>query len=154
MSQIKQKAKKFVYRTYIKWHSAKRGFLSSLDKPDIAVATPPQFRGHAGIWTPEELFIASVNSCIMTTFLYYAERKSVEFLSYESETEGVLERAENQFIFSAIKVRPKVTVASSDKAERVKELIELSEKNCLISNSIKSKVRVLPEIKVEPKKDS
>jgi len=32
--------------------------------------------------------------------------------------------------------------------QTAKELIALTEKNCCISNSIKSKVKVIPEIKV------
>ena len=143
---MRQKSRKFIYRTTVSWIEEKKGFLYSSGKPTIEVATGPEFKGHEGIWTPEELFVASVNSCIMTTFLYYAERKSVEFLSYESEAEGILERVENQFMFSEIKVRPRIIVASSDKSEKVKELIGLSEKSCLISNSIKSKVEVIPEI--------
>ena len=95
MTKIKVKSKKFIYKNSIKWQAEKRGLLSSLDKPNIEVATPPEFRGHVGIWSPEDLFVTSVNSCIMTTFLYYAERESVEFLSYESEAEGILEEVEN-----------------------------------------------------------
>ncbi len=121
--------------------------MCSAGKPTIEVATPPEFKGHEGIWTPEELFVASVNICIKTTFLHYAQRINFEFLSYESEAEGVLERVKNQFMFSEIKVRPKIVVASSNQIEKAKELIELAEKNCLISNSIVSKVTVCPAIK-------
>jgi organic hydroperoxide reductase OsmC/OhrA len=40
----------------------------------IEVATPPQFpKGVQGIWSPEHLFTAPVNSCFMTTFLAIAE---------------------------------------------------------------------------------
>ena len=53
-----------------------------------------------------------------------------------------------QFLFSEIKVIPKVVVKSNTQIQKAKELIALAEKNCLISNSIKSKVEVTPEIKV------
>ncbi len=77
MAKIKVKSKKFIYKNSINWLAEKRGLLSSLGKPNIEVATPPEFRGHVGIWNPEDLFVASVNSCIMTTFLYYAERERI-----------------------------------------------------------------------------
>ena len=51
-------------------------------------------------------------------------------------------------MFSEIKIRPKIVVAWSNKVEKAKELIELAKDNCLISNSIKSKVTVYPEIKI------
>ena len=145
MGEVK-KNKKFVYKTTVTWREEKKGFLCSFGKETIEIATPPEFKGHKGLWTPEDLFVASVNVCIKTTFLHYAQRDNFEFLSYESEAEGILERVGNKFMFSEIKVRPKITVVSSDKTEKAKELIELAEKNCLISNSIASKVTVYPEI--------
>ena len=148
MSEVRQRSKKFIYRTKIKWDKAKKGFLSSSGKPDIETATPPEFRGHAGIWTPEDFFVAAVNSCIMTTFLYYAERESIEFVSYESEAEGILERVENQLMFSLIMVRPRIVIALSDQKEKAEKLMKCAEKSCLISHSIKSKVEVIVEITI------
>jgi len=143
-------SKKFIYKNSIKWQSEKKGLLSSFGKPDIKIATPLEFKGHVGIWTPEDLFVASVNSCIMTTFLYYAEKEGIEFLSYKSEAEGVLEWTEGRLIFSEIKVKPLVFIKQNSNIEKIKGILEASEKNCLISNSIKCEVKVLPEIKIEP----
>jgi organic hydroperoxide reductase OsmC/OhrA len=146
MGNIKQKSRKFIYRTTVSWTEEKKGVLCSSGKPTIEVSTPPEFKGHEGMWTPEELFVASVNICIKTTFLHYAQRDNFEFLSYESGAEGVLERVENRFMFSEIKIKPKIVVTLASQIEKAKELIELSEKNCLITNSIKSKVEVISEI--------
>ena len=149
MADVKIKHKRFIYKNSIKWHSEKKGLLSSPGKPNIEIATPAEFRGHPGIWSPEDLFVASVNSCIMTTFLYYAEKEDIEFSGYESRVEGILERRGDQFMFSEIKVMPKIYLKSYSKTEKVKKLMALSEKNCLISHSIKSKVIVIPEINIE-----
>jgi len=146
---VKIKSRKFIYKNFIKWREQKKGILSSFNKPDVEIATPAEFRGHLGIWTPEDLLVASVNSCIMTTFLYYAEKENLRFLSYESEAEGVLERVGNQFIFSKIKIRPQILVKQDSYVQKPKELIELSGKNCIISNSIKSKIEIIPEIKIK-----
>ena len=150
MSEVKQRSKTFRYTNTIRWQEAKKGILSSSGKPDMAMATPPEFLGHAGFWTPEDLFVASVNTCIMTTFLYYAGKNSLDFLSYESKAEGVLERVDRQFMFSEIKVMPRILVKHDSDIQRTEEFIELSEKNCLISNSVKSKVLVSPVITVKP----
>jgi len=144
------KSKKFIYKNSIRWQGEKRGLLSSFGKPDIEIATPPEFKGHPGIWTPEDLFVASVNSCIMTTFLYYAEKNGIESLDYKSQAEGVLELKEGRLIFIEIKVKPLIFVKRDLDIQKTKEMIELAEKNCLISNSIKCEVKVLPEIKIEP----
>ena len=142
------KSKKFTYETTVTWKEEKKGLLCSFGKETIKIATPPEFQGHEGMWTPEDLFVASVNVCIKTTFLHYAQKNNFEFLSYESKAEGVLERVGDQFLFSEIKVMPKIAVKSNTQIQKAIELITLAEKNCLISNSIKSKVEVIPEIKV------
>ena len=144
MAEIR--SKQFFYRNSIKWKEQRKGILSSLDKPDMDIATPPEFRGHKGIWTPEDLLVASVNSCIMTTFLYYVQRERLDFISYESDAEGILEKVDKEFMFSRIIVRPKVVIKNSEDKDKTKRIVELSEKDCLISNSLKSKVEVLAEI--------
>jgi len=140
-------SKKYVFRTELRWSGFKRGSLSSPGKLNIGVATPPEFNGEEGYWSPEELLLSAVDSCIMTTFLHYAERKKIEFRTYESETEGVLERIDDQFMFSNIKVKPTISVMSEDQIDKVKELMTIAENNCFISNSIKSKIEVMPKIK-------
>lgn len=143
------KTKQFVYTNSLRWQSEKRGLLSSFGKPDIEIATPPEFKGHVGIWSPEDLFVASANCCIMTTFLHYAQKENLEIIGYQSQAEGVLESIEGRLIFSVIKVRPLVFVKQDLDIQKVKEIIGLSEKNCLISNSLKCEIKVLPEIKIE-----
>ena len=137
MGSVNSKSKKFIYKTIVTWNREKKGFLSSVGKQTIEIATPPEFKGHEGIWTPEDLFVASVNSCIMTTFLYYIEKEETKFLSYKCEAEGILERTENKFMFSEIKIRPYILVKQENDIQIVKDIIELCKKNCLISNSIK-----------------
>jgi len=85
----------------------------------------------------------------MTTFLYYAEKEGLKFLSYKSSAEGILEKGEKGLVFSEIRIAPKISVSSKEEIRRAKDLVELSEENCLISNSLKSKVIVGPEIYVK-----
>lgn len=44
---------------------------------------------------------------------------------------------------------PQISIKSSDDREKVDSLLTLAKKTCLISNSIKCKVELTPEIKVE-----
>jgi peroxiredoxin-like protein len=142
-------SQKYVFKTELRWSGFKRGSLSSSGKLNIGVSTPPEFKGEEGYWSPEELLISAVDSCIMTTFLAYAEKKKVDFTAYESEAEGVLERVDNRFMFSKIVVRPRVSVSSEDQADKVKQVMDLAENNCFISNSLKASVEIKPEIKRE-----
>ena len=147
--ETKAKYKKFTFRTTVKWTEGKRANLYSSEKPQLQISTPPEFKGPAGYWSPEELFLASINSCIMTTFLYFAEKFSLFFLSYESEIEGEVGFEGGKLVFSSVVVRPVIMVKSESEKEKARQAIEKSEEYCLISGSVKSKITVLPRIEIK-----
>jgi peroxiredoxin-like protein len=137
---MEQKSKVYLYQTAVKWTEQRKGVIACTGKPDVQVATPPEFKGHDGIWSPEDLFVASANVCLMTTFLAVAERAGLAFSAYESTAEGRLELVEGTFQFTAITIRPSITLKPGEDAGKAKELIEKAERNCLISNSMKASV--------------
>lgn len=141
------RSKVYTYHTAIRWTEQRKGVISCAGKPDIQVATPPEFKGHEGIWSPEDLFVASANICLMTTFLAVAERAGLVFTSYESAAEGKLELVDGKFQFTAITLKPTITLPANADAAKAKELIEKAEANCLISNSIKARVALEPTIR-------
>ncbi|MBK9306981.1 MAG: OsmC family protein [Nitrospira sp.] len=141
---MEQKSKVYMYQTAVKWTEQRKGLMSCAGKPEVQVATPPEFKGHEGIWSPEDLFVASANICLMTTFLAVAERAGLAFSAYESTAEGRLELVEGKFQFTAITIRPSITLKSGEDAAKAKELIEKAERNCLISNSMNATVTLEP----------
>jgi peroxiredoxin-like protein len=141
------RSKVYLYQTDVKWTEQRKGMISCAGKPDVQVATPPEFKGHENIWSPEDLFVASANVCLMTTFLAVAERAGLAFSSYESTAEGRLEIVEGKFQFTAITIRPSITLKLGGDAAKAKELIEKAEHNCLISNSMKAAVTLEPMIR-------
>ena len=144
---MEQKSKVYLYQTVVKWTEQRKGMISCSGKPEVQVATPPEFKGHEGIWSPEDLFVSSANVCLMTTFLAVAERAGLAFSSYESTAEGRLELVEGKFQFTAITIRPTITLTVGEDASKAKELIEKAERNCLISNSMKAIVTLEPTIR-------
>ena len=141
------RSKVYTYHTSVKWTEQRKGVISSAGKPDIQVATPPEFKGHDGIWSPEDLFVASANTCVLTTFLAMAERAGLAFTSYESVAEGRLELVDGKFQVTTITLKPTITLAANADAAKAKELIEKAEANCLISNSMKARVTLEPTIR-------
>ena len=144
---MEQRSKVYHYQTAVKWTDQRKGVISCAGKPDVQVATPPEFKGHEGMWSPEDLFVASANVCLMTTFLAVAERAGLAFAAYESTAEGRLELVEGKFQFTAITIRPSITLKPGGDAAKAKELIEKAEHNCLISNSMKATVTLEPTIR-------
>lgn len=136
------RSKVYLYHTSVRWTEQRKGLISCAGKPDVQVATPPEFKGHEGIWSPEDLFVAAANICLMTTFLAVAERAGLAFSSYESAAEGRLELVEGKFQFTEITLKPVITLKAVADAAKAKELIEKAEANCLISNSMKAPVHL------------
>lgn len=138
------------YTTEVVWEKERIGKLSSPSFPDIKVATPSEFpKGVPNTWSPEHLFVASANICLMTTFLAIAENSKFDFKSFRSEATGKLERVDGKFMISEIEFKPEITIEDAGKKEKAIRLLEKSEAACLISNSMKSKMILTPTIKVE-----
>jgi organic hydroperoxide reductase OsmC/OhrA len=136
------------YKTSVQWENGRRGIATSPDLSDpITVATPPEFpKGEPNIWSPEHLFVAAANSCLMTTFLSIAENSKLEFISFESQATGKLETVGGALMISEIELKPKITIKNEKERDKALRIIEKSEKACLISNSMKSKVILTPEV--------
>jgi organic hydroperoxide reductase OsmC/OhrA len=136
------------YEVNLKWTGKTKGILSSTILPkEIEVATPPEYqKGMEGFWSPEHLLIASINSCLMSTFLTIAENSKLHFLSYESKSICTVELIKEKYILTEIVLKPKVVIPYSQKPERAKHILEMSKNVCLISNAIKTPIRLDPEI--------
>ncbi len=137
------------YEVDVNWIEERIGILYSPELNDeMQVATPPQFpKGVGKIWSPEHLFTAAVNSCLMTTFLSIAEHSKLDFKKFTSKAYGKLEIIDGKYIMSEIKLMPVLTIIKEDDREKAIKVLNKSEAACLISNSVKSKIIFEPEIK-------
>jgi peroxiredoxin-like protein len=139
----------YYYTTKVQWTGERHGDLSAPVLPSLKVDAPPEFKGHEGVWTPEHLLVASVNSCFMTTFLAIAENSKLDFVSFSADAKGKLENVVGQgFVMTEITLRPRLTLRNARDAERASRILGKAEKNCLISNSIKAKTKLEPQIDV------
>lgn len=142
--------KSFRYVTSVRWTGEKKGSMTVEGKPTVEVATPPEFKGHEGIWSPEDLYVASVNVCLMSTFVAFAGRASLGFTDYESEAEGLLEFVDNKFRFTKIVVRPRIALRTGEDRSRAEEILRKADANCLVSNSIRTEVTIEPTFTSPP----
>ena len=139
------------YEVSLQWNYGTKGTLSSpVLQNNIDVATPPDFpNGIAGIWSPEHLFVASVNACLMATFLAIAANSKIEFVSFQSNSVGKIEKMDGRYTVTEILVEPTLVIPSSGNEDRIRHIFQMSEKACVISNSIKSKINLSPIITVK-----
>lgn len=146
--ETKKDYKVFRYSSEVRWRSNRLGKVCSSAKPEIEISSPPEFKGESGFWTPEDMFVASVNSCVMMTFLAYAQHKGLEFVTYESEAEGLLENVDGRYQFTEISLHPHITVKSLEDSDRAREILDSAQRGCFVSNSITGTVRVFPDIRL------
>ncbi len=73
--------------------------LSTLEAPSIIVGPPPQFMGSVETWSPKDLFLASINSCLFTTYFALAKRHGLEIESYSTDISGILDKTREGIVF-------------------------------------------------------
>ena len=108
---------------------------------ELEVGPAPEFEGNPETLNPEEMFVAAINNCLMTTFFYFVRKLNVEISSYYSEAQALLEKQKDGFRFTNVEVRAEVTLKQEELAEKVSELGDLVEKYCLVSRSVVCPVR-------------
>jgi peroxiredoxin-like protein len=139
-----------IYEVNLQWNSERKGTLSSPILPtEIEVTTPPDFpKGMKDIWTPEHLFVAAVNACLMATFLAIAENSRFEFISFECNAVGIVGKIDGKLAVTEITLKPKVVIPTSQHEEQLKKILEMSERQCAISNSVTTKISIEPIISI------
>jgi peroxiredoxin-like protein len=130
------------YQVNLVWNHDRKGTLSSpVLSTKIEVATPPDFpHGMPDIWSPEHLFVAAVNACLMTTFLAIADNSNLAFIAFKSSATGIVDKVDGKYRVTEITLKPVVTIPASVSEERTARIVEKSKLNCLISNSITTKI--------------
>ncbi len=100
------------------------------------------------MWSPEDLFVASVNICTMTTFLAFAAKKNITLSQYSSHGEGKLEFTDGAYQFTEIYLTPKIVVESEEDIGLVEKTMHDAHEKCLITQSIKADIYLEPQIEV------
>ena len=142
------------YHTTVNWKGAHWGHLIMGNGPEMDFSAPPDAQGHAGVFTPEDAFVAAANSCIMMMFLWAVERFKLKLVSYDCRAEGTklieLDRTE---IFTHLRFWPKIVVAAgtvdrSAVVARTRRALQAAQKYSLVANSVKSQIIIEPTIEI------
>lgn len=136
------------YRVDITWKEGRIGTMSSPELNDeIEVATPPQFPGGVeGIWSPEHLFISSVSSCFMTTFVAIAENSKLAFENLDIKATGKMDKKDGKYMMTEITLYPELVITDNAYSEKAKRIMEKAEAACLISRSVKTEIKLEPKV--------
>jgi organic hydroperoxide reductase OsmC/OhrA len=122
--------------------------------PEMDFSAPPDSQGLSGVLTPEDAFVAAVNTCIMMMFLWSCERLKLHLLTYECQAEGIKTiELDHTEIFSEIRLLPQIRVVAGDEVfgsieTRIRRALKSAQKYSLVANSIKSVITIQPTIEV------
>ncbi len=121
-------------------------------KLDFEVSTPIKFGGPEGFLAPGELFVASACTCYMAAFFAVAEGARLNYEDFTCRAKGTVEALEAKgFRFTRIDLYPELTIGNDEEEEWATRVLEMSKKNCLVTNSITGEVILNPTIHVKGK---
>ncbi len=139
----------YMYHTDVTWKGEHRGQITMGNGPVLDFSAPPDAHGHEGVLTPEDAFVAAVNTCIMMMFLWACERFKIDLVSYDCRAEGfkqiALDRTET---FTRVVLRPRVVVRGGERRP-IERALQSAQKYSLVAHSITSRLEVEPEIIIE-----
>jgi len=138
--------KPIIFTTDLHWFEDKIGVVSSPSLKSLSVSTPPEFGGPEGEWSPEHLFLSSITSCFMSTYLVFVNKMKIENTGFECTATGQVEIVDGKYKFTYIHIYPRAFVGNDADVERAKVAMEKTKKYCLISNSVNAEIVQHPEV--------
>jgi organic hydroperoxide reductase OsmC/OhrA len=139
--------KQILFNSDLVWEKDDIGAVSSVsNKTVIHVSSPPEFGGKDAEWTPEHLFLSSITSCLMSTYLAFAKKIKFKNAGFECTATGQVDTIEGKYKFTFIHIYPKAYVTNEADVEKAQLALEKAKKYCLISNSINAEIIQHPEV--------
>lgn len=142
-------AREHVFPVRVAWDGARRTTASVEGKHPLDVATPPEFQGtDPDLWSPEDLLVGAVGTCVAVTIAALAERKGVPLHDLDVAAEGVVGRRPDG-AFGFVRVRQVVRLVTDPGHEQAAgQVVERAEQTCLVSVSLALPVETEVQVRV------
>jgi organic hydroperoxide reductase OsmC/OhrA len=119
-------------------------------KPAIAGSSDPAFRGDIARWNPEDLLVASLSACHHLWYLHLCAEAGICVIAYGDHASGVMaENSDGSGQFTAVVLRPTVTITRTSDREKARSLHHDAAKFCFIARSMNFPVGHEPTIIVD-----
>lgn len=132
----------------VRWMGGKVTCATVDGKPELSVATPPEFQGGVeGVWSPEDLLVASAATCFTVTMVSATRRRSVPIRALGVHATGaVTQRPDGRFGFTEIELEVVVATDPGYESE-ARAAAEAAEQSCLVAASLDLPVRMTLDIR-------
>lgn len=118
--------------------------------PALVTASPPEFDGPEGLWSPETLLPGAVSNCYILTFRAIARASRLTWHEMQCKVVGVLDRVDRVIRFTEMHLYVQLQLPPGGDVEKAQRLLEKAEQACLITNSLTAKVELHAEAWSEP----
>lgn len=105
------------------------------------MTVPTEFGGDNKNPSPEDLFSASLQTCLIATFKSIAERKNLNYREIICEANLELDRGEDSRPVMK-KGEIELEVEGIEDIEKAEKVSKATEKNCFIHNSVKTDLKI------------
>lgn len=116
--------------------------LSSPGLVPLESTAPPEFGGPEGNWSPETLLVASIVDCFILTFTAIAKASQFEWLELSCSADGQLDKVERVTRFTHFNLVATLSLPDGAQPEKAERLLQMAEKNCLVTNSLSAQVHL------------
>jgi len=120
------------------WKGATECNLTIRDKTIVTVSPPPEFGGKPGYCVPEEVFAASLASCMNTIFLLVAGNSKLALKSLQTKASVTMNvEGLEKLIFTHIHFVMNIGLVTDDERERKKadKVYQIAQKICPLRQS-------------------
>lgn len=116
--------------------------LEAPGKPLLRVAMPPEYRnGVRGVWSPEELLIASLAACFELTVVAVAEHKAVPLHAVTVDATGHVERKDSAYRFMLFELDVELETDPGREHE-LEHIAEVAKERCLVGSALDVPLRL------------
>lgn len=130
------------YGVRTEWQEGRQVTLAAPGKPILDVALPSDFKnGVPGVWSPEELLIASLATCFELTMIAVAEYRDVPLHSIRVDATGHVERKDHLYklILLELDVHADTEAGREHDVERI---AAMANEGCVVGNALDVPVRL------------
>ena len=144
---LQRKEEPLLFQVDLNWRRKQQGMLSATDvNNEITVATPPGFGGEGEEWSPEHLFLGSISSCFMTTYLAFAKKFQFSITGLYCNIIGEVALISGKYQFTQINLFPTIYVEEESLKAKAEKALEKTKQYCLIAHSVAVPLTYHPEI--------
>lgn len=119
------------YRDYERTHE-----ISIEGKPLLQGSADPAFLGDPALHNPEDLLVASLSACHMLWYLHLCADAGIVVTAYEDNATGTMTQQAGKAQFSAVVLKPKVTIKAGGGTAKAEQLHERASELCFIARSV------------------